>query len=190
MRLPDGFGNSHPVAGRFVERRKGGETGVKSVQSIRGVETWDWVEKNPWVGKLLESVAAHFDFDAAHFQQQKGATNACIIEYNDGTTGAVLDSSCVPSGVDVGWTWVGEVGQSKPTIISMLGWAGPYDQYHASNAQPHWVTEMMVTKQEPFNAERLLLSTGITNHYMESNWDGSTYSAVGRPVDTSDVLNM
>ena len=147
MRPPDGLGNSHPVAGRFVERRKGGETGVKSVQSIRGVETWDWVEQNPWVGKLLESVAAHFDFDAAHFQQQKGATNACIIEYNDGTTGAVLDSGCVPSGVDVGWTWAGEVGQSKPTIISMLGWAGPYDQYHASNAQPHWVTEMMVTKQ-------------------------------------------
>ena len=84
------FGNSHPVAGRFVERRKGGETGVKSVQSIRGVETWDWVEKNPWVGKLLESVAAHFDFDAAHFQQQKGATNACIIEYNDGMGGTDL----------------------------------------------------------------------------------------------------
>ena len=29
-------------------------------------------------------------------------------------------------------------GQDKPTVISMLGWAGPYDQYHASNAQPHW----------------------------------------------------
>jgi|EP01047_Picozoa_sp_COSAG01_P074710 hypothetical protein len=46
---------------------------------------------------------------------------------------------------------------------------------------------MMVTKQEPFNAKRLLLSTGITNHYMESNWSeegGSRYSAVGRRVDT------
>ena len=38
----------------FVERRKGGETGVKSVQSIRGgVETWKWVERNPWAGRLL-----------------------------------------------------------------------------------------------------------------------------------------
>ena len=27
--------------------------------------------------------------------------------------------------------------------------------------QPHWITEMMVTRKEPFNAERLLLSTGI-----------------------------
>ncbi len=29
----------------FVDRRKGGETGVKSVQSIRGPETWKWVEQ-------------------------------------------------------------------------------------------------------------------------------------------------
>ena len=43
---------------------------------------------------------------------------------------------------------------------------------------------MMVTKLEPYNAERLLLSTGITNHYMESNWEESSYSDVGRVVET------
>ena len=48
---------------------------------------------------------------------------------------------------------------------------------------------MMVTKKEPFNAERLLLTTGITNHYMESNWEGSTYSAIGRRIETP-FLNM
>ena len=36
---------------------------------------------------------------------------------------------------------------------------------------------MMLTKEEPYNAKRLLLSTGITNHYMESNWEDSDYSA-------------
>jgi hypothetical protein len=46
---------------------------------------------------------------------------------------------------------------------------------------------MMVTKKEPFNAERLLLSTGITNHYMESNWEGSKYSAVGRNLETPEL---
>jgi hypothetical protein len=71
----------------------------------------------------------------------------------------------------------------------MLGWAGPFSQYHASNAQPHWITEMMLTKKEPFNAERLLLSTGITNHYMESNWEGNKYSPVGRRIETP-FLNM
>lgn len=165
----------------FVERRKGGETGVKSIQSIRGAEAWKWVERNPWAGKLLDAVAVQFDFKPGYFQETP-QTNICVINYNDGTKAAVI------GGRSVGWTYAGEIqGKNEPTIISMLGWAGPYDQYHASNAQPHWITEMMVTKKEPYNAERLLLSTGITNHYMESNWKGSKYSAVGRTLETPEL---
>jgi hypothetical protein len=167
----------------FVERRKGGETGVKSVQSIRGPEVWKWAGRNPWVGRLLGSVAANFQMKPGSLQESAQA-NACIIEYNDGTKAAVI------SGRGVGWTYAGEIeGQKEPTVISMLGWPGPFAQYHASNAQPHWITEMMVTGKEPFHAERLLLSTGITNHYMESNWENGRYSAVGRRLETP-VLNM
>jgi hypothetical protein len=168
----------------FVERRKGGETGVKAVQSIRGgPETWKWVERNAWAGKLLNAVAANFNLKQGAFREDARA-NACIVEYNDGTKAAVISAR------GVGWTYAGEIaGQKDPAIISMLGWPGPYAQYHASNAQPHWITEMMVTKKEPFNAERLLLSTGITNHYMESNWENGRYSAVGRRIETP-VLNI
>jgi hypothetical protein len=162
----------------FVDRRKGGETGVKSVQSIRGPETWKWVERNPWAGRLLDAVKKSFDLKPESFQEND-RTNICIVEYRDRTKAAVI------SGRGVGWTYAGEIeGQKEPTIISMLGWPGPYSQYHASNAQPHWITEMMVTKKEPYNAERLLLSTGITNHYMESNWENGRYSPVGRRIET------
>ncbi len=162
----------------FVERRKGGETGVRSVQSIRGPETWKWTEQNPWAGKLLESVRKSFGLKPGHFQEI-GKPNVCIVEYNDGTKAAVY------AGQGVGWTYAGEIeGRKDPTIISMLGWAGPFDQYHASNAQPHWITEMMVTKKEPFHAERLLLSTGITDYYMDSNWENGKYSAIGRRIET------
>ena len=167
----------------FVERRKGGETGVKAVQSIRGPETWKWAERNPWVGRLLNAVAASLNLKPGSFQENARA-NACIVEYNDGTQAAVISAR------GGGWTYAGEIeGQKEPAIVSMLGFPGPYAQYHASNAQPHWITEMMVTKKEPFNAERLLLSTGITNHYMESNWENGRYSAVGRRLETP-VLNM
>jgi hypothetical protein len=167
----------------FVERRKGGETGVKTVQSIRGPEVAKWVERTPWAAKLLDSVTTSFHLKQGSFQEN-AQTNACIIEYNDGTKAAVI------SGRGVGWTYAGEIeGQKDPTVISMLGWPGPFSQYHASNAQPHWITEMMVTGKEPYNAERLLLSTGITNHYMESNWENGRYSPIGRRVETP-VLNM
>jgi hypothetical protein len=167
----------------FVERRKGGETGVKAVQCTRGPETWKWTERNPWAGKLLESVRTSFDLKPGHFQEV-GAPNVCIVEYRDGTKAAVY------SGGGVGWTYAGEIeGQKDPTIISMLGWPGPISQYHAANAHEHWIIEMMLTGKEPFNAERLLLSTGITNHYMDSNWQNGRYSAVGRVIETP-YMNM
>jgi hypothetical protein len=199
----------------FVERRRGGESGVKSIQSIRGPELGKWVDSNPWVDKLMAAITANIPAPAAaaggrggnagqpaavpggrggNAGQQPGAAqggrggnaaqppgrsgNACIIEYNDGTKAAVLPGRG-------GWSWAGEIeGKSEPTVVSMLGWPGPFDQYHASNAQPHWITEMMVTKKEPFNAERLLLSSGITNWYMESNWENGKYSPVGRVIQT------
>ena len=37
--------------------------------------------------------------------------------------------------------------------------------------------------------ERLFKSTGITNNYMESNWQDGVYSAVGRVVQTP-YMNM
>jgi len=167
----------------FVERRKGGETGVRSVQSIRGPETWKWAERTPWATRLLASVEKSFDLKPGTFQAGRNS-NVCIVEYNDGTNAAVI------SGGGVGWTYAGEIaGQKDPTVISMLGWPGPYSQYHASNALPHWLIEMMVTGKEPFNAERLLLSTGITNHYMDSNWENGRYSAVGRRIETP-FMNM
>ena len=167
----------------FVDRRKGGETGVKSVQSIRGPETWQWVERTPWAGNLLEAVRKNFDLQPGYFQQGR-QSNVCIVEYNDGTHAAVI------SGSGVGWTWAGEIeGQKDAEIISMLGWPGPVSQYHAANAYVHWIIEMMLTRKEPFNAERLLLSTGIVNHYMDSNWEDGRYTAVGRRIETP-YMNM
>jgi hypothetical protein len=168
----------------FVERRKGGETGVKSVQSIRGPETWKWAERTPWAARLLDSVANTFGLKPGGFQEGSRNPNVCIVEYNDRTNAAVF------SGRGVGWTYAGQIaGQKDPTIVSMLGWPGPYSQYHASNALPHWLIETMVTGKEPFNAERLLLSTGIVNHYMDSNWENGRYSAIGRSVATP-FMNM
>jgi hypothetical protein len=167
----------------FVDRRKGGETGVKAVQSIRGSETWAWVERNAWAGNLLEAVRKKFDLKPGHFQEGR-KPNVCVVEYNDRSKAAVI------SGEGVGWTYAGEIeGQKDPTIVSMLGWPGPISQYHAANAHEHWIVQMMLTGKEPFNAERLLLSTGIVNYYMESNWENGRYSAVGRRIETP-FLNM
>jgi hypothetical protein len=162
----------------FVERRKGGETGVRSVQCIRGAETWKWTERNPWAGRLLESVRASFDLKPGYFQENPQPA-LCIVEYIDGTKAAVYSDR------KVDWTYAGEIeGRKDPVVVSMLGMPGPFSQYHGSNELPHWITEMMVTKKEPFSAERLLLSTGITSYNNESNWENGHYSDVGRRIET------
>ncbi|HVI79039.1 MAG TPA: hypothetical protein VM715_12920 [Candidatus Acidoferrum sp.] len=167
----------------FVDRRKGGETGVKAVQSIRGPATWEWVKSTVWAGNLHEAIRKEFDLKLEELQERRNP-NVCVVEYNDGSKAAVI------SGTGVGWTYAGEIeGQKNPTIVSMLGWPGPISQYHAANAFEHWLIEMMLTGKEPFNAERLLLSTGIVNYYMESNWENGRYSAVGRRIEMP-FLNM
>ena len=138
----------------------------------------------PWAGRLLESVAKRFELKPASFQEIDRAERL-----HRGVQRRHESGGHIPA-EDVGWTSPAKSkGSKEPTIISMLGWPGPFSQYHASNAQPHWITEMMVTKKEPFNAERLLLSTGIANHYMESNWENGRYSAVGRRIETP-FMNM
>jgi hypothetical protein len=163
----------------FVERRKGGETGVESVQCIQGPETWKWTDRNPWAAKLLDAVRTSFDLKPGHFQETVREPRVSIVQYRDGTKAAIYSVS------GVGWTYAGDIEERKdPTIISMLGWPGPYSQYHAANAYEHWLIEMMLTRKEPFNAERLLLSTGIVSYNMDSNWENGRYYPIGRRVET------
>ena len=164
----------------FVERRKGGETGIKAVQCIHGPEVWKWTERNPWAGNLLDAVEKRFDMKPGQLREtSRRGPSVTIVDYRDGTKAAVFAVR------GAGWTYAGEIeGQKDPTMISMLGWPGPYAQYHAANAFQHWLIEMMLTRKEPYNAERLLLSTGITSYNMESNWENGRYSEIGRRVET------
>ncbi len=169
----------------FVERRKGGETGIEAVQCIHGPEVWKWTDRNPWAGNLLGAVEKRFDMKPGQFREpSRRGPSVTIVDYRDGTKAAVFGVR------GAGWTYAGEIeGQKDPTIISMLDWPGPYAQYHAANAFEHWLIEMMLTRKEPYNAERLLLSTGIVSFNMESNWENGRYSEVGRRVETP-FMNM
>ena len=104
----------------FVERRKGGETGIEAVQCIQGPETWKWTDRNPWAGKLLDAVRTSFDLKPGHFQATVREPCVSIVDYRDGTKAAVYSVR------GVGWTYAGDIeGRKDPTIISMLGCNGP-----------------------------------------------------------------
>ena len=43
---------------------------------------------------------------------------------------------------------------------------------------------MMLTGKEPYNAERLLLSTGVVSYNMDSNWENGRHYDIGRRIET------
>jgi len=45
----------------MVERRRGGETGIRWVQCLEGAEVWNWSRANPWARNLLEEAMRHDD---------------------------------------------------------------------------------------------------------------------------------
>jgi hypothetical protein len=101
------------------------------------------------------AIRTSFNLKPGHFQETVRQPTDSIVDYRDGTKAAVYSVQ------GVGWTYAGDIESRKdPAIVSMLGWPGPYSQYHAANAFEHWIVEMMLTRKEPDNAERLLLSTG------------------------------
>jgi hypothetical protein len=123
-----------------------------------------WVERTPWAAKLLGSTHTEFSLAPGPLENSVRNPLVCIVDYRDGIRAAAINAQ------DVGWTYAGAIaGQPNPGIISMLG---------------HWLVEMMLTRKEPYNAARLLLSTGIVSYNMESNWENGRYSAVGRRVET------
>ena len=64
-----------------------------------------------------------------HFQETARESSDSVVDYRDGTKAAVYSVQ------GVGWTYAGDIeGRKDPTIVSMLGWPGPYSQYHAANA--------------------------------------------------------
>ncbi len=149
----------------MVERRKGGETGVREVEMIEGDQVWAWMEgQGSWARPLVESA-----FSSGP-SSQKGtlrsqAKDPIVIrmDYNDGFKAAALLLS--PSQVD--WTFAARLeGQAEP--IHTLFWP------HTDRPLPHFdgfvrcAEETFATGKELYPPDRTLLTTGVLSFAFES----------------------
>src|SRR3712207_5465006 len=89
----------------MIERRRGGETGVRAVQLLEGEEVWQAGEEGRWSKELLEAALSRSDTPLGLTEQdgrtqdllgsgelQKLVTkpSAYLIEYNDGPSATLL----------------------------------------------------------------------------------------------------
>ena len=166
----------------MVERRRGGETGVKAVQLIEGDQVWQAGRDGRWSRRLLEGALARSDSrsgiglsdgrpqDLAHSGElEKLVENpaAYLIEYNDGFRATLL----MLNGAVQDFTFAARVrGLSKVQSVQFLLPPQPNVTYSACLMSK--VEEMIVTGQAPFPVERTLLVSGTLERCLESRIGG------------------
>lgn len=156
----------------LVERRRGGEVGVRSVQCLQGEEMWRAMDRGAFSQQLLEAalalVPAHAKGDYRKATLKDNEAGVFLIEYRDKFKAAVvMMNGYVYEGDGGAFTCaIAERGQKKPLATHFyLQQPDPFGHFiHQVRA----IDTMMNTGHAPYPVERTLLTTGILDAVMTS----------------------
>lgn len=163
----------------LVERRKGGETGVREVEMIEGNSVWAWLGgQGAWAKPLIESAYAS-DPNSNTMSLKERAKDPVIfrIQYIDGLKVAAL--ILTPS--RIGRTVALRVPGRREPLRTLFG-------PKTVRPLPHFdglvrsIEEMFVTGKEQYPPERTLLTTGILSYLFESRRAKGPVAAPGLNV--------
>jgi hypothetical protein len=162
----------------LVERRRGGEAGVRRVQCLGGSRIAEAVERGRVRGDLLEAALrvppATRPTDPGALAGDQAAL--FLFEYEDGLTGAVF----MPPGVMT----------SSRVAVQVKGRRGPLAFRAEERTEPHYphfafllhAVERMIHSGRPsYPVERTLLTSGILDRALTSRWEG------GRELETPEL---
>ena len=166
----------------MVERRKGGETGVKSVQLIEGDEVWQARDDGRWSGVLLEAALSRSDSPLG-LSDEDGRTQdlvetgrleglvekpiAYLIEYRDGLEATHL----VLNGALKDFCFAARLkGEPEPLSTQFL--LTPLPNVTHSACLIASVLEFFETGAAPYPVERTLLAGGILEAGLDSRVAG------------------
>ncbi|MDP2415110.1 hypothetical protein [Daejeonella sp.] len=147
-----------------VERRKGGETGVRAVQCLEGQDCWNFIDQNEWVKRLFDLAISHSETRVAGSMRDLVKKPAVfIIDYNDGLKAAAF----LLTGLLQDFTYAIDIeGQQKPFSTLMKLQAGK-PHYHFGCLVKN-MEIMFKTGKAPYPVERTMLSSGILDFALES----------------------
>jgi len=152
----------------MVERRNGGETGVRSVQALRGERVWQALEAKAWDPALFEACLSRSQtlqqapgYSHRHptlAQMREWAKNpvAYQMEYHDGLRTTMLMMSGLVSDITVAARLK---GRKEP--LSTLFYLPPDPNVAYSAQLMSKAEELFVTGRAPYPIERTLLTTGL-----------------------------
>ena len=151
----------------LMERRKGGESGVKSVQSVTGDGIWQAEKEGRWSRSLFDALVEHSPtpYNGKQPRPKEMAKDAVfyLIEYRDGTKGTVA----MGTGFSHEFTCAVSIRDSeKPFAFTFLPQDGPpFGHFeHLLRA----VEQMIHSGKPSYPVERTLLTTGILDAALHS----------------------
>jgi hypothetical protein len=184
-----GAGNSDPMDFHaleamqcMIERRRGGETGVRGVQMIEGDAVWKAGDQNRWSWALLESALSRSD-SLKGLTAQDGRTQnltqggaiqrivpspaAYFIDYADGTKATLL----MLNGALGDFNFAARVRSLRdPVSCQFLLPPNPNVAYSACLMRH--VEAMIETGRAPYPVERTLLVSGMLESCLDSRIQG------------------
>lgn len=170
----------------FVERRRGGETGVKSMHALRGDAVWNAIQTGSWAnggwdGRLFEACLARshtlhqgesFSHRYPTVEQMRAWVAEPIayrFEYADGLKATML----LMNGLVEDFTVAARLkGQAEP--LSTMYHLPPNPNVVYSAGLMSGAEEMFVTGKAPYPVERTLLTSGLVQAGLKSLAAGQT----------------
>lgn len=157
----------------FVERRKGGEVGVRAVQMLKGDAVWKAAEQGLWRRELLDAVLARQQKHRSDKRPEDTPAVLGLVEYRDGFRGAVLASPEITEYLVA----VKPKGKSPEATLCYL----PVENSNNFSMLVHGITQMIATGNRPYPVERTLLVTGALAGLMDSGYQN------GKRMETPDL---
>ncbi|MBI3923315.1 MAG: hypothetical protein HY318_17980 [Armatimonadetes bacterium] len=154
----------------MVERRRGGESGVRSVQLLSGNEVWQAGDEGRWSWELLQAALATSESNVdGEVRSNVEEPEAFMIEYRDGLRASVL----MLNGQTADFLFSAKLkGQREPVATEF--WLQPGKPYTHFAKLDEAVQQMFLTGAPSYPVERTLLTTGILAVAMDSKFAGGT----------------
>ncbi len=159
----------HPteVLQSFVERRKGGETGIRAVQRVEGAAVWKAGDEGRWSRELLAAgLARRQKVIPGRPEELVKNPVACFLEYNDGFRATVLMLGGMVNEEIVAFRVKG-----RREIASTLCYS-PLENSNNFSPLVDSIARMFLTGKHDYPVERTLLTTGAVSFLMESRAQG------------------
>lgn len=167
----------------MVERRAGGETGVKSVEGLKGDDVWKAMDSGKISQKLVDAACDTIQGKATGNMRDLVKTPyAVIVNYNDGTKGVIMS---LDEYVNSGWAYSAKT--SKGIVATEFVLSGGPIYAHFSYLTLN-IQKFIATGKQTAPIERNLLTSGIIDMGIRSLKEGKVkqtpflnvkYSAAG-----------